>query len=89
MYIEQGYKGKLGAWNLFVIPVLFMVFMAFNYVATMMMLDETDQSTEQMISQMIDALGKNVFLALNLSIFVVGLLEVSKFRFEWTVKRKG
>ena len=45
MYIEQGYKGKLGAWNLFVIPVIFMVFMAFNYVATMMMLDETDPST--------------------------------------------
>ncbi|SCY13849.1 hypothetical protein SAMN05192588_1336 [Nonlabens sp. Hel1_33_55] len=76
MYIEQGYKGKLGAWSFFIIPGLFMVFMAFNYVATMMMLDETDQSTEQMISQMIDAVGKNVFLVLNLSIFVVGLIAI-------------
>lgn len=76
MYIEQGYKGKLGAWNFFVIPVLFILLMAFNYVSTKLMLSESDQSMEALMSQMIDQIGKNVFLAINLMIFVVGLLAV-------------
>ncbi|MFT6798654.1 MAG: hypothetical protein ACJAWA_000767, partial [Nonlabens sp.] len=68
MYIEQGYKGKLGAWNFFVIPVLFILLMAFNYVSTKLMLSESDQSMEVLMSQMIDQIGKNVFLAVNLMI---------------------
>ncbi|PRP66094.1 CPBP family intramembrane glutamic endopeptidase [Nonlabens agnitus] len=76
MYIEQGYKGSLGTWNFFVIPVLFMLLMGFNYVSTVMLLEESDQSMEQMMAQMIDVMGRNVFLAVNLMIFVVGLLGI-------------
>lgn len=76
MYIEQGYKGKLGTWNFFVIPGLFMLFMLFNYVATKAMISESDQSMEAMMNQMIDQMGKNIFLAINLIIFVFGLLVV-------------
>lgn len=80
MYIEQGYKGNLGAWNFFIIPGLFIAFMVFNYVATATLLAESDQSTEQMMAQMIDQMGRNVFLALNLGVFVAGLIAI----FIWT-----
>lgn len=80
MYIEQGYKGNLGAWHLFIIPGLFMGFMVFNYIGTMMLMAESNQSMEAMMAQMIETMGKNTFLALNLSIFVIGLLAI----FIWT-----
>ncbi len=76
MYIEQGYKGNLGAWNFFVIPVLFMGLMAFNYVSTQALVADGDQSVEQMMTQMIDQMGKNMFLILNLGVFVVGLIGI-------------
>lgn len=80
MYIEQGYKGKLGAWNFFVIPGIFILLMLFNYVSTKMLISESDQSMEEMMTQMIDQMGKNMFLALNLIIFVFGLFAI----FIWT-----
>ena len=80
MYIEQGYKGSLGTWNLFVIPGLFILFMIFNYVSTATLLAESDQSMEEMMAVMIDQMGRNVFLALNLFIFVIGLGVI----FIWT-----
>ncbi|WP_124979965.1 CPBP family intramembrane glutamic endopeptidase [Nonlabens xiamenensis] len=76
MYIEQGYKGKLGTWNYFVIPGIFMLFMAFNYVATLLFVEQNDVSLEETMQNMIEAMGKTPFLVLNLSVFVVGLLIV-------------
>ncbi len=80
MYIEQGYKGNLGAWNFFVIPVLFIMLMVFNYVSTAALTSGTDQSVEEMMGQMIAQMGKNTFLALNLGVFVIGLIGI----FIWT-----
>lgn len=76
MYIEQGYKGKLGVWNFFVIPVLFTGFIAFNYLATVLLIDESGPSVEELMAQMIEQMGKTPFLILNLSVFVVGLFAV-------------
>ena len=80
MYIEQGYKGSLGAWNFFVIPGLFIGLIVFNYIATVILMAESDQSMEQMMGQMIDQMGRNVFLAVNLVVFVIGLAAI----FIWT-----
>ena len=76
MYIEQGYKGKLGTWNFFIIPGLFILLMIFNYFSTKMLMSESDQSMEEMMTQMIDQMGKNVFLAVNLFVFVIGLVAI-------------
>ncbi|PPK94984.1 hypothetical protein LY01_01737 [Nonlabens xylanidelens] len=76
MYIEQGYKGKLGAWNYFVIPGLFILLMIFNYISTKIMVEESGESVELMMSRFIDMMGKNIFLVINLLVFVVGLLVI-------------
>jgi len=33
MYIEQGYKGDIGIWKFWVLPIGFIALMAFNYVS--------------------------------------------------------
>lgn len=76
MYIEQGYKGKLGVWNFFLIPVGFMLFMVFNYVSTLMMVEEQGQSVEEMMAQLIELMGKMPFLIINLLIFVAGIAAI-------------
>jgi membrane protease YdiL (CAAX protease family) len=76
MYIEQGYKGKLGTWNFFVIPGLFILLMVFNYVSTKMMLAAQEQSVEEMMQVLIEQMGKNMFLIVNLIVFVIGLFAV-------------
>lgn len=76
MYIEQGYKGKLGTWNFFIIPGLFILLMAFNYVSTKMMLAAQEQSVEEMMQVLIEQMGKNMFLMVNLSVFVIGLFAI-------------
>lgn len=76
MYIEQGYKGNLGVWNFFLIPVGFMLFMVFNYFSTLMLVEEQGQSVEQIMAQMIEMMGKMPFLILNLLFFVVGLAAI-------------
>ncbi|WP_438961280.1 lysostaphin resistance A-like protein [Nonlabens sp.] len=76
MYIEQGYKGKLGVWNFFLIPVGFMLFMVFNYFSTLMLVENQGQSVEQMMAQMIEMMGKMPFLILNLLIFVAGIVAI-------------
>ncbi|GAK94556.1 hypothetical protein JCM19298_129 [Nonlabens ulvanivorans] len=57
MYIEQGYKGNLGVWNFFLIPVGFMLFMVFNYFSTQMLVEEQGQSVEEIMAQMIEMMG--------------------------------
>lgn len=76
MYIEQGYKGNLGVWNFFLIPVGFMLFMVFNYFSTLMLVEEQGQSVEEIMAQMIEMMGKMPFLIVNLLVFVVGLASI-------------
>lgn len=76
MFIEQGYKGKLGVWNFFIIPILFTLFMIFNYVSTLFLVEESGISLEEMMAQMIDQIGKTPFLVINLSVFVLGLAAI-------------
>ncbi|GAK75749.1 hypothetical protein JCM19296_1341 [Nonlabens ulvanivorans] len=77
MYIEQGYKGNLGVWNFFLIPVGFMLFMVFNYFSTQMLVEEQGQSVEEIMAQMIEMMGgKMPFLIVNLLTFVVGLVSI-------------
>ncbi|WP_422861213.1 lysostaphin resistance A-like protein [Flagellimonas sp. W118] len=72
MYIEQGYKGSIGLWKYFVIPVLFIGFMGLNYVATV----TSPVSVEDAMQQMIDQLGSNVVLIILLAPLAVGLFVV-------------
>lgn len=72
MYIEQGYKSKLGLWSFFVIPVTFILFMAANYVVTI----NAPEDPEVMVQQLIDKLGSNIVLVLLLIPLVVGLFVV-------------
>ncbi|MGJ8684115.1 MAG: CPBP family intramembrane glutamic endopeptidase [Nonlabens sp.] len=76
MYIEQGYKGNLGVWNFFLIPVGFMLFMVFNYFSTLMLVEDQGQSVEEIMAQMIELMGKMPFLIVNLLFFVVGLAAI-------------
>ena len=75
MYIEQGYKGNLGAWNFLIIPGLFSAFMLVNYVMTMSMIEQ-GVSVEDTMQQLIDQIGKLPTLVLNLSIFVIGIIGI-------------
>ena len=72
MYIEQGYRGDLGIWKYFIIPVGFLGFMVLNFIAVL----ASDVPVDEMMNQMIDALGVNVVLAMNLGFLAVGLLVV-------------
>nr|WP_299485096.1 CPBP family intramembrane glutamic endopeptidase [uncultured Allomuricauda sp.] len=72
MYIEQGYKGSIGLWKYFVIPLLFIGFMGLNYVATV----TSPVSVEDAMQQMIDQLGSNVVLIILLAPLAVGLFVV-------------
>ncbi|WP_190808542.1 CPBP family intramembrane glutamic endopeptidase [Flagellimonas sp. S3867] len=72
MYIEQGYKGDIGLWKYFIIPLGFIGFMALNYVATV----TSPVSVEDAMQQMIDQLGSNVVLIILLAPLAVGLFVV-------------
>jgi len=72
MYIEQGYKGKIGLWKYWIIPSCFIAFMAFNYVLTML----SPVSVEDSMAQMIDMLGTNLVLIILLAPLAVGLFVV-------------
>ncbi len=78
MYIEQGYKGKVALWKYWVLPVVFFLFMAANYMATI----ASPISVEESIQQLIQQLGSNtvlivLLLPLGIGFFVV--LGWSKF----------
>ncbi|MDB4292700.1 CPBP family intramembrane metalloprotease [Maribacter sp.] len=72
MYIEQGYKGDIGLWKYWIIPLGFIGFMALNYVATIL----SPISVEDSMTQMIDMLGKNLVLIIVLAPLAVGLVIV-------------
>ncbi len=72
MYIEQGYKQKLGIWAFFVIPICFIAFMIFNYVVTAM----SNMNVEDSMSQLIEMLGNNIVFILLLAPLAAGLFIV-------------
>ena len=72
MYIEQGYKGKIGLWKYWIIPTCFIGFMVLNYILTLM----SPISVEDSMKQMIDMLGTNLVLVILLLPLAVGLFVV-------------
>ena len=72
MYIEQGYKGNIGLWKYWVIPMCFIVFMIFNYISTIM----SPVPIEDMMQGLIDQLGSNIVLILLLAPLAFGLVMV-------------
>jgi hypothetical protein len=72
MYIEQGYKGEIGLWKYFVIPLAFMGFMVMNYIITI----NSPISVEDTMQQLIEQLGSNTVLIILLLPLSVGLLVV-------------
>ncbi len=53
MYIEQGYRGDLGIWKYFFIPLAFISLIVFNYITLM----ASPVSTEDMMAELIDTFG--------------------------------
>ena len=72
MYIEQGYKGEIGLWKYWIIPLCFIAFMALNYVLTVM----SSVNVEDSMQQMIDTLGTNPVLVILLAPLAIGLFVV-------------
>tara|TARA_B100001093_G_scaffold520527_1_gene617823 strand:+ start:27100 stop:28002 length:903 start_codon:yes stop_codon:yes gene_type:complete len=68
MFIEQAYKGNTSLFRYLFIPVGFMGFMALNYVALM----TSEADTKELMTQMIDQLGMNTVLVINLLPLVLG-----------------
>ncbi|WP_350286038.1 CPBP family intramembrane glutamic endopeptidase [uncultured Croceitalea sp.] len=77
MYIEQGYKGDIGLWKFFVIPIGFIAFMAFNYYLTI----NSPINVEDAMAQMIDKLGPNLVLIILLAPLAAGLFVVLGWTF--------
>tara|TARA_R110000796_G_scaffold88850_7_gene192156 strand:- start:35390 stop:36307 length:918 start_codon:yes stop_codon:yes gene_type:complete len=72
MYIEQGYKGDIGLWKYWVIPVGFILFIIVNYIATILSPIGVEDSMQLLIEQ----LGSNTVLIILLLPLVVGLFVV-------------
>lgn len=72
MYIEQGYKGKIGLWKYILPPGLFILFMIFNYYASV----NSPVSADEAIRQLIDQLGSNITLIILLGPLAFGLLLI-------------
>ncbi|MBO0323390.1 CPBP family intramembrane metalloprotease [Muricauda sp. CAU 1633] len=72
MYIEQGYKGDIGLWKYFIIPVAFIGFMVLNYIATV----NSPVSVEDTMQQVIAEFGSNLVLIFLLFPLAVGLFVV-------------
>ncbi|MDT0607368.1 CPBP family intramembrane glutamic endopeptidase [Croceitalea rosinachiae] len=58
MYIEQGYKGEIGLWKYFVLPIGFIALMVVNYI--MLLISPID--IEDSMAIMIENLGSNIVL---------------------------
>jgi len=77
MYIEQGYKGNIGLWKYFVLPLGFIALMVVNYV--MLLISPID--VEDSMAIMIDNMGSNV-------VFIILLAPLAFFLFivlGWTL----
>ncbi len=68
MFIEQAYKGNTSLFRYLLIPIGFMGFMALNYIA----LITSEADTKELMTQMIDQLGANTVLVINLLPLVLG-----------------
>ena len=77
MYIEQGYKQKLGLWSFFVIPLAFIAFMVANYALTV----NSGMDVEQSMKQLIEMIGNNMVLILLLAPLAAGLFIVLGWAF--------
>ncbi len=69
MYIEQGYKGELGVWKYFLIPLGFIGLMVLNYIAIKLL----NIDVEAFMAAEIAKKGANRFLVEMLVPFVVGI----------------
>jgi len=69
MYIEQGYKGEIGLWKYFLIPLGFIGLMVLNYAVILLF----NLDVEAMMQKQIDEKGANRFLVEMLIPFIVGL----------------
>ncbi len=69
MYIEQGYKGEIGIWKYFLIPLGFIGLMVLNYLAIVLL----DLDIEAIMEAEINRKGANRFLVEMLIPFIVGL----------------
>ncbi len=76
MYIEQGYRGDIGLWKFFVIPTLFIGWIALN--AVLMYMSPMDTTT--VMENLIDQYGSSLLLILLLVPFAAGLFLI----FLWT-----
>ncbi|GMN08718.1 CPBP family intramembrane metalloprotease [Croceitalea sp. MTPC9] len=72
MYVEQGYRGDLKLWKYLFIPIGFIGFMVLNYITVLM----SDEPVDVMMNRLIEMIGKNAVLAINLGILAVGLFVV-------------
>ena len=72
MYIEQGYRGDLGRWKYFFLPVGFLTLMALNFIAV----SQSEISVEDTYAEAIEMMGKNLFLIINLAFLAFGLAVV-------------
>ncbi len=72
MYIEQGYKGDIGIWKFWVLPLGFIGLMAFNYISMLY----SPISVDVMMADLIDKLGSNLVLVILLAPLAVGLFIV-------------
>jgi membrane protease YdiL (CAAX protease family) len=72
MYIEQGYKGNIGIWKFWILPLGFIALMAFNYVSMIY----SPVSVDVMMADLIEKLGSNLVLILLLAPLVIGLFVV-------------
>ncbi|RKN81448.1 CPBP family intramembrane glutamic endopeptidase [Ulvibacterium marinum] len=69
MYVEQGYKGEIGIWKYFLIPLGFIGLMVLNYLAIVLL----DLDIEAIMEAEINRKGANRFLIEMLIPFIVGL----------------
>jgi membrane protease YdiL (CAAX protease family) len=72
MYIEQGYRGNLGLWKYFVIPLLFIGLIVINYISVIY----SPVSTEDLMAQMIADWGTHFVFVLVVGPLAFGLLFV-------------
>jgi len=77
MYVEQGYRGDIGLWKYFVIPVGFIGLMVINYLFTI----NSDIDVEVAMAQMIEQFGSNLVLIMLLAPLVAGFFVVLGWTF--------
>lgn len=69
MYIEQGYRGDLGVWKYFFLPLAFIGLMVFNYITLL----ASPVSTEELMADMVEALGTHWVFVLAVGPLALGL----------------